>query len=34
MDGAVPLPIQQPESQQMQVSDLEQVAAFEDPAGS
>lgn len=34
MDGAVPLPIQQPESQQMQFSDLEQVAAFEDPAGS
>lgn len=34
MDGAVPLPVQQPESQQMQFSDLEQVAAFEDPAGS
>lgn len=34
MDGAVPLPLQQPESQQIQFSDLEQVAAFKDRAGS
>lgn len=34
MDGAVPSPFQQPESQQTQFSDLEQVAAFKDPADS
>lgn len=34
MDGAVPSPVQQPESQLIQFSDLEQVAAFEGPAGS
>lgn len=34
MDGAVSSPLQQPESQQIHFSDLEQVAALEDPAGS